>query len=115
VNHVRERIEAVVRAQREQKRATDALVESTLLVERLTGDNAAVAGALARLSVNLEQSAQLGSQAVRATAEAVSAVARRGERIAEGSDVILSLTSSLREEAERIRGAVAGFRALPPA
>ncbi|MBV8637779.1 MAG: methyl-accepting chemotaxis protein [Candidatus Eremiobacteraeota bacterium] len=115
VTHVRARIEAVVLAQREQKLATDALVESTLLAERLTGDNAQLATALASLADHLEQSAQSGSEAVRTTTQGVGAVTQRGERIAEGSDQILTLTSTLREEADRIRGAVAGFQALPPA
>ncbi len=116
VNHVRARIEGVVIAQQEQKLATDNLLESTLLVERLTGDNAEMASSLAALAENLSQSSQSGATAVRETSEGVNAVAMRGERIAQGSDLILELTSSLRQEAERIRKAVAEFtdgNALP--
>ncbi len=109
VNMVRARIEAVVSSQREQKRATDALVESTFLVERLTGDNTTMAGSLAALAEQLEQSSASGADAVRKTNESVNAVAQRGERLAAASHGLLSLTGSLRGEAQRIRGAVAEF------
>lgn len=109
VNHVRARIEGVVIAQQEQKMATDNLLESTLLVERLTGDNAEMAISLAALAENLQQSSESGAAAVRETSEGVGAVAMRGERIAQGSDLILELTGSLRDEAERIRTAVGEF------
>ena len=111
VNLVRARIDAVVMAQREQKNATDALVESTLLVERLTGDNANMAVALAALAQNLEQSSASGAQAVTSTSDLVDAIAKRGERIAGGSGEIQALTSSLKEEADRIRAAVSEFQA----
>ena len=110
VNLVRARIDAVVMAQREQKMATDALVESTLLVERLTGDNAGMAVSLAALADNLQQSSASGAQAVRLTTSGVDAVARRGEAMASASAEIVALTGSLRGEAERIRGTVAEFR-----
>ncbi len=116
VNMVRARIEAVVAAQREQKRATDALVESTFLVERLTGENTDMAGSLATLAEHLEQSSSSGADAVRKTNDKVGSVAQRGERIATASHELLGLTGSLRGEAERIRGAVAEFKndaALP--
>ncbi|MHB8461390.1 MAG: methyl-accepting chemotaxis protein [Vulcanimicrobiaceae bacterium] len=109
VSAVRERIDAVVLAQREQKSATDSLVESTLLVERLTSENAQMAGALSVLATQLEASSQAGSQAVTSTAADVSAVAQRGERIAASTDELRALTGSLQTEAERIRGAVSGF------
>ncbi|HET9029763.1 MAG TPA: methyl-accepting chemotaxis protein [Candidatus Aquilonibacter sp.] len=109
VTHVRTRIEAVVQAQKEQKQATDDLIASTLLVERLTGDNAEMAVTLAGVAENLEQSAQLGAQAVRTTSDGIKAVAERGERIARGGDRLLELTTSLRQEADRIRAAVADF------
>lgn len=110
IGSMRARIDAVVRAQREQKIATDSLVESTLAVERLTGDNAQVAQSLAQLAANLERSALLGSEAVSATAGGVQAVVGRGERIAATSAELETLTKSLRAEAERIRAAVSGFR-----
>lgn len=110
VNAVRSRIEGVVRAQQEQKNATDALVESTLLVERLTGDNAEMAVSLAHLAENLQSSSASGAQAVEDTSAGVQAVTSRGERIADSSNAITQLTESLRTEAERIRTAVAGFR-----
>ncbi|MDE2480579.1 MAG: hypothetical protein KGN02_00135 [bacterium] len=115
VNMVRARIAAVVQAQQEQKRATDALVESTFLVERLTGDNTEMAGSLATLAENLEQSSASGADAVRKTNENVNAVAERGERIVGASHELLGLTGSLRGEAQRIRGAVAEFTGDGPA
>ena len=110
VQAVRSRIEAVVQAQQEQKNATDALVESTLLVERLTGDNAEMAVSLASLAENLQQSSASGAHAVSETTQGVQAVTSRGQRIADSSSAITQLTDSLRMEAERIRSAVAGFR-----
>ncbi|HUZ50070.1 MAG TPA: methyl-accepting chemotaxis protein [Candidatus Dormibacteraeota bacterium] len=109
VNLVRARIDAVVKSQREQKQATDALVESTLMVERLTTDNAQLATTLMALADALEISSSSGAQAVGETTQGVEAVAARGERIAEASDQLQALTASLRAEAERIRGAVSGF------
>jgi methyl-accepting chemotaxis protein len=110
VSLVRARIDAVVIAQREQKLATDALVESTLLVERLTSDNAAMAVSLAALADNLQQSSASGAQALSSTTAGVSAVAKRGERMAAASDEMLDLTASLSGEAERIRLAVSDFK-----
>jgi methyl-accepting chemotaxis protein len=107
---MRLRIDAVVRAQREQKAATDSLVESTHAVERLTADNASVAQSLAALAAELELSAHLGAQAVSTTADGVKAVVARGERIVTTSSELEMLTKSLRAEAERIRAAVSGFR-----
>ncbi|HVA28998.1 MAG TPA: methyl-accepting chemotaxis protein [Candidatus Baltobacteraceae bacterium] len=109
INQVRGRIEAVVMAQREQKQATDSLVQSTLLVERLTDDNAGMAVSLAGLAENLQSTSASGAEAVRATTSGVNAVAQRGERIAHGSDEMLELTESMRGEAKRIRGTVADF------
>jgi methyl-accepting chemotaxis protein len=109
VNQVRGRIEAVVFAQREQKMATDALVESTLLVERLTDDNAGMAVSLATLAENLEQSSASGAEAVRSSNGSVRAVSERGERIAARSNEMLELTRSMTREADRIRAAVADF------
>ena len=109
VSSVRERIDAVVIAQQEQKFATDSLLESTLLVERLTGENAEMAQALSTLAIQLEASSQAGAKAVTSTAADVSAVAQRGERIAGSTEELRALTGSLQGEAERIRGAVAGF------
>lgn len=114
VNAVRERIGSVVHAQREQKQATDSLVESTLLVERLTGDNVHMAQALSTLAGNLQTSSNSGAQAVRDTSEDVSAVAQRGERIASATQELQSLTGALHGEAERIRAAVAEFRTGGP-
>ncbi|HLI96572.1 MAG TPA: methyl-accepting chemotaxis protein [Candidatus Baltobacteraceae bacterium] len=111
---MRMRIDAVVHAQREQKTATDSLVDSTHAVERLTADNADVAKSLASLAAELELSAHLGAQAVSSTAEGVKSVVARGERIAATSTELETLTKSLRAEAERIRAAVSGFRALSP-
>lgn len=99
IGSMRARIDAVVRAQREQKIATDALVQSTLAVERLTGDNTEVAQSLARLAADLERSALLGAQAVTTTAGGVQAVVGRGERIAATSAELEALTTSLRAEA----------------
>ena len=107
---MRMRIDAVVQAQREQKTATDSLIESTLAVERLTVDNAQLAQSLATLASDLERSAHLGAQAVTTTADGVQSVAARGERIAATSAELETLTKSLRAEAERIRAAVSGFR-----
>jgi methyl-accepting chemotaxis protein len=73
VSLVRSRIDAVVMAQREQKQATDALVESTLLVERLTGDNASMAVALSALAEKLQQLSSSGSQAVQSGTKDVNA------------------------------------------
>lgn len=109
VKAVRGRIEAVVRAQREQKNATDSLVDSTLLVERLTADNAQLAKTLASLAGNLQGSSAQGEQAARSTIDGVHAVAHRGEGIAAASAELKALTLSLRDEAERIRSAIAGF------
>ena len=109
VSLVRARIEGVVIAQREQKQATDALVESTLMVERLTGDNAHLANTLSDLAEALQSSSASGAEAVRSTTGGVHAVAKRGERIAEASDELQELTASLRAEAERIRSAIAGL------
>jgi methyl-accepting chemotaxis protein len=116
IGTMRARIDAVVRAQREQKIATDSLIQSTLAVERLTGDNTQVAQSLAQLAADLERSALLGAQAVSATAGGVQAVVGRGERIATTSAELEALTQSLRAEAERIRAAVSGFhtRSLSP-
>jgi methyl-accepting chemotaxis protein len=111
---MRMRIDAVVHAQREQKTATDSLVQSTHAVERLTADNAQVAQSLAQLAAELELSAHLGAQAVSTTAEGVKSVVTRGGRIAATSSELETLTKSLRAEAERIRAAVSGFRALSP-
>lgn len=116
IGSMRMRIDAVVHAQREQKVATDSLIESTLAVERLTGDNAQVAQSLAKLASDLERSARLGAQAVSVTADGVQSVVARGGRIAATSAELETLTKSLRAEAERIRAAVSGFRsdrALP--
>ena len=110
IQSMRVRIDAVVNAQREQKNATDSLIESTLAVERLTGDNAQVAQSLAKLAGDLERSAQLGADAVGSTSSGVQAVVARGERIAATSAELEALTKSLRQEAERIRAAVSGFR-----
>jgi methyl-accepting chemotaxis protein len=109
VTAVRARIDAVVMAQREQKVATDSLIQSTLLVERLTGDNTQLASTLSNLAVELQSSSASGAQAVGSTTDGVAAVAKRGERIASMSDELQELTTSLRDEADRIRGAVAGF------
>jgi methyl-accepting chemotaxis protein len=106
---VRERIDAVVHAQREQKNATDSLVDSTLLVERLTGDNAQLAKTLAKLAADLHGSSAHGERAARSTIEGVQAVAKRGEGIAAASAELQALTLSLRDEADRIRAAIAGF------
>ncbi len=110
VNIVQHRIEAVVLAQREQKHATDALIESTLLVERLTGDNAGMAASLLVLAEKLERSAGAGAGAVGGATSLVASVTQRGERIAAASDEMQALTTSLRDEAERIRSAVGEFR-----
>jgi methyl-accepting chemotaxis protein len=109
VTSVRARIEAVVIAQKEQKIATDSLIQSTLLVERLTGDNTLLASNLSELAGELQSSSASGAQAVGATTGGVSAVAARGERIATASGELQELTVALREEADRIRGAVSGF------
>jgi methyl-accepting chemotaxis protein len=111
VTAVRARIDAVVLAQKEQKLATDSLIQSTLLVERLTGDNTQLAGTLSDLAVELQSSSASGAEAVGATTGGVSAVAARGERIAAASGELQELTTALRDEADRIRGAVAGFSA----
>lgn len=110
VGSVRSRIDSVVHAQREQKVATDSLIESTLLVERLTGDNAAMASELSSLAEQLDLSSQAGAAAVRSTTAGMSAVATRGERIAGASMELQSLTATLRAEAERIRASIAAFR-----
>ncbi|HTX59996.1 MAG TPA: methyl-accepting chemotaxis protein [Verrucomicrobiae bacterium] len=109
VTAVRARIDAVVLAQKEQKVATDALIESTLLVERLTGDNTQLASTLSSLAEGLQGSSSSGAEAVRSTTGGVGAVAARGERIAAASDELAELTTALRDEADRIRGAMAGF------
>jgi methyl-accepting chemotaxis protein len=109
VNLVRARIDAVVMAQREQKQATDALVQSTLLVERLTGDNAGMAVSLAALAENLQSSSASGAQSVTAASGAVEAVVKRGERMAAASDEMHGLTDSFTLEADRIRETVGGF------
>lgn len=103
-------IDAVVLAQREQKQATDALIDSTYAVERLTTDNAQLAQSLERLAQGLEEAARLGAGAVGNTAGGVQNVLARGERIAQNSAELETLTKSLRAEAERIRSAVSGFR-----
>lgn len=110
IESMRGRIEGVVRAQQEQKQATDSLIESTRAVERLTEDNAAVAQSLAILAHDLEGSALLGSTAATTAADGVQSVLMRGERIAAASSELEALTRSLRAEAERIRAAVSGFR-----
>jgi methyl-accepting chemotaxis protein len=110
VGAMRTRIDAVVRAQREQKNATDSLIESTLAVERLTEDNATLAQSLAALARGLEESARSGAGAAGTASEGVRAVLTRGERIAQASGELDALTTSLRAEAERIRAAVSGFR-----
>jgi methyl-accepting chemotaxis protein len=107
---MRASIDSVVRAQREQKAATDALIESTLAVERLTSDNAQLAQSLADLAKNLEDASRLGAGAVSETSNGVRSVVTRGERIALTSAELETLTRSLRAEAERIRSAVSGFR-----
>jgi methyl-accepting chemotaxis protein len=109
VTMVRARIDAVVMAQKEQKVATDSLIESTLLVERLTGDNTQLASTLSSLAEGLQGSSASGAEGVRSATEGVASVTSRGERIAVGSDEIEKLTHALRDEAERIRGAIAGF------
>jgi methyl-accepting chemotaxis protein len=109
VTSVRARIDAVVMAQREQKIATDSLINSTLMVERLTGDNTTLANTLSELAVELQSSSASGAKAVGETTSGVSNVAQRGERIATASKELQDLTTSLRDEADRIRGAVAGF------
>ncbi|GAC1393705.1 MAG: hypothetical protein NVSMB31_13300 [Vulcanimicrobiaceae bacterium] len=106
---MRARIEAVVLAQKEQKVATDSLVDSTLTVERTTAENSTFAQTLSTLADQLQDSASSGATAVRSTASDVSSVAQRGERIAAASSELQSLTASMRAEAERIRAAVAGF------
>jgi methyl-accepting chemotaxis protein len=119
VKAVRARIDAVVLAQREQKGATDSLVDSTRLVERLTSDNAQLAKTLAKLAGDLRGSSAQGQHAARSTIEDVQAVASRGEGIAAASAELKALTLSLRDEADRIRAAIAGFspadRLPPPA
>lgn len=114
VSAVRARIEAVVHAQREQKQATDALLQSTLLVERLTGDNVAMAQELSTLAVTLQQLSASGATSVQSGRSNVGAVAQRGSRIAAASSEMRELTASLRNEAERIRAAVADFRGELP-
>jgi methyl-accepting chemotaxis protein len=109
VSAVRARIASVVQSQREQKRATDSLVESTLLVERLTGDNAEMAGALSSLAVNLQQLSDSSTASVRTGRSDVQNVVTRGERMASASDEMRALTEAMRKEAERIRGTVADF------
>jgi methyl-accepting chemotaxis protein len=109
VTGVRARIDAVVIAQKEQKLATDSLIQSTLLVERLTGDNTQLASTLSNLAVELQSSSASGAQAVGETTSGVSNVAARGERIASASGELQELTTALRDEADRIRGAVSGF------
>lgn len=120
VNAVRKRIDGVVIAQREQKQATDALVASSLMVERLTGDNAQMATTLSELAEGLQSSSASGADAARSASSGVNAVATRGERIAVASNELQELTTSLHDEAERIRAAIAGFSynggtELPPA
>ncbi len=112
VKGVRGRIDRVVLAQKEQKGATDSLVDSTLLVERLTADNAQLAKTLAKLAADLQGSSEEGEQAARSTIDGVHAVAQRGEGIASASAELKALTLSLRDEAERIRAAIAGFSAV---
>lgn len=109
INAMRARIDAVVIAQKEQKVATDSLVDSTMLVERMTAENAEFASTLSSLAENLRTSASDGAAAVGSTAHDVSSVAQRGERIAATSADLQNLTGSLRAEAERIRAAVADF------
>jgi methyl-accepting chemotaxis protein len=113
IGSMRMRIDAVVHAQREQKTATDSLVDSTHAVERLTSDNAQVAQSLADLAAELERSARSGAQAVSQTARGVHSIAERGERIAATSAELEMLIKSLRAEAERIRAAVSGFHSSP--
>ena len=112
---MRDRIDAVVRAQREQKSATDSLLHSTLAVEKMTVENADVAQTLLQLADDLRRSATSGAAAVGATTQGVSAVVSRGRHIAQASAELEVLTRSLRAEAERIRGAVSSFQtnALP--
>ncbi len=112
VKAVRSRIDTVVHAQREQKGATDSLVGSTRLVERLTADNAQLAKTLATLAVDLQAGSAQGQQAARSTIGGVQAVASRGEGIAAASNELKALTLSLRDEAERIRAAIAGFSSV---
>jgi methyl-accepting chemotaxis protein len=109
VTSVRARIDAVVIAQKEQKLATDSLIKSTLLVEKLTGDNTQLASTLSELAVELQSSSASGAQAVGETTSGVNNVAARGERIATASDELQGLTTALRDEADRIRGAISGF------
>ncbi|MGH7738444.1 MAG: methyl-accepting chemotaxis protein [Candidatus Tyrphobacter sp.] len=106
---VRQRIDAVVFAQREQKGATDSLVDSTRLVERLTADNAQLAKTLATLAGDLQNSSAQGADAARSTMGGVRAVAGRGDAGAAASNELKALTLSLRDEAQRIRTAIAGF------
>lgn len=110
IGRMRVRIDAVVRAQNEQKNATDSLVQSTLLVEKMTNDNAEFAQTLSELSDALRGSATAGATAVSTTTQGVEAIVTRGTRIAAASAELEALTTSLREEATRIRGAVSGFR-----
>ncbi len=106
---MRSRIDAVVLSQREQKSATDSLLESTLLLERMTGENAGLAQSLSDLSARLLASSSNGAVAVQSTSTDVASVAQRGERLAGATEELRKLTLSLRNEAERIRSAVSGF------
>jgi methyl-accepting chemotaxis protein len=109
VSAVRARIDVVVMAQREQKTATDSLIESTLLVERLTGENTELSNSLYTLAETLSDSSDSGATAMRSSSGGVAAVAARGGRIASASDELVELTTSLRNEADRIRKAISGF------
>ncbi|MBV8244845.1 MAG: hypothetical protein JOZ38_02890, partial [Candidatus Eremiobacteraeota bacterium] len=110
ISSMRARIDGVVLAQREQKTATDSLVDSTLTVERMTAENSEFAQTLAQLADALQESARSGAEAVRSTSSDVRSVADRGSRIAGASNELQHLTAALRAEAERIRQAVAGFK-----
>ena len=110
VTAVRSRIDTVVRAQKEQKAATDSLIESTLFVERLTTDNAHMAVRLSNLAESLQSSSASGAQAVRSTTAGMDAIADRGAKIAGASSELEKLTTALSGEAERIRGAIGNFR-----
>jgi len=114
VGAVRMRIDAVLRSQQEHKKASDSLVESTLLVERLAGDNVQLAQSLSSLAESLQDLSASNAEAVRATTGGVKAVAARGERLANGSDDLLALTGSLRAEADRIRAAIIAFSTGSP-
>ncbi len=112
VKVVRDHIDAMVSAQRNQKTATDSLVGSMSRVEKLTAGNAQLAKTLAKLAADLHGSSAQGESAAHATIAGVQAVAKRGEGIAAASAELKALTLSLRDEADRIRAAIAGFSSV---